>query len=209
MYKGEPILYYLKDGPKRGFVWEELQIVPPGAELPLEGIRWFENKWINTPIVKEKIFTPSSELASETLRKIQVALKSRLFSKCARTVFLNQGWLEIKVKFMSCREIKVVFKIRQNCSLKVKINLDFWGKIHELPWNQGCFKNALELFFFNQGWLEIKVKFMSCLEIKVVSKMRQNCSLQVKINLDFWGKIHGLSWNQDCFQNAPELFFEG
>ena len=35
--------------------------------------------------------TPSSELASETLRKIQVALKSRLFSKCARTVFLNQG----------------------------------------------------------------------------------------------------------------------
>ena len=34
---------------------------------------------------------------------------------------------------MSCREIKVVFKIRQNCSLKVKINLDFLGKIHELP----------------------------------------------------------------------------
>ena len=99
------------------------------------------------PSLKRKIFTPSSELASETLRKIQVALKSRLFSKCARTVFLNQGWHEIKVKFMSCREIKVVFKIRQNCSLKVKINLDFWGKIHELPWNQGCFQNAPELFF--------------------------------------------------------------
>ena len=40
--KGEPVLYCLKDGPKRGFVREELQIVPPGTELPPEGIRWFE-----------------------------------------------------------------------------------------------------------------------------------------------------------------------
>ena len=30
----EPVLYYLKDGPKRGFVREELMIVPPGTELP-------------------------------------------------------------------------------------------------------------------------------------------------------------------------------
>ena len=37
--KGEPVLYCLKDGPKRGFVREELQIVPPGTELPPEGIR--------------------------------------------------------------------------------------------------------------------------------------------------------------------------
>ena len=37
--KGEPVLYYLKDGPKRGFVREELQIVPPRTELPPEGIR--------------------------------------------------------------------------------------------------------------------------------------------------------------------------
>ena len=35
----EPVLYYLKDGPKRGFVREELQIVPPKTELPPEGIR--------------------------------------------------------------------------------------------------------------------------------------------------------------------------
>lgn len=32
--EGEPILYYLKDGPKRGFVREELMIVPRGTELP-------------------------------------------------------------------------------------------------------------------------------------------------------------------------------
>ena len=30
--KGELVLYYLNDGPKRGFVIEELQIVPPGTE---------------------------------------------------------------------------------------------------------------------------------------------------------------------------------
>ena len=44
--KGEPVLYTLKDGPKRGFVREELQIVPPGTELPPEGIHdhWFEKK---------------------------------------------------------------------------------------------------------------------------------------------------------------------
>ena len=32
--KNEPVLYYLKDGPKRGFVREELMIVPKGTELP-------------------------------------------------------------------------------------------------------------------------------------------------------------------------------
>ena len=31
---GEPILYYLYDGPKRGFVREELLIVPPNTQLP-------------------------------------------------------------------------------------------------------------------------------------------------------------------------------
>ena len=30
----EPILYYLQDGPKRGFVREELLVVPPNTELP-------------------------------------------------------------------------------------------------------------------------------------------------------------------------------
>ena len=37
--KNEPVLYHLKDGPKRGFVGEELQIGPPGIELPSEEIR--------------------------------------------------------------------------------------------------------------------------------------------------------------------------
>ena len=36
--KGEPVLCYLKGGPKQGFVREELLIVPPGTELPPEGI---------------------------------------------------------------------------------------------------------------------------------------------------------------------------
>ena len=31
---GEPVLYYLKDGPGRGFVREELMVVPRGTELP-------------------------------------------------------------------------------------------------------------------------------------------------------------------------------
>ena len=37
--KNEPVLYHLKDGPKRGFVGEELQIGLPGIELPSEEIR--------------------------------------------------------------------------------------------------------------------------------------------------------------------------
>ena len=34
--ENEPVLYYLKDGPKRGFVREELMIVPRETELPPE-----------------------------------------------------------------------------------------------------------------------------------------------------------------------------
>ena len=34
--ESEPVLYYLKDGPKGGFVREELMIVPKGTELPPE-----------------------------------------------------------------------------------------------------------------------------------------------------------------------------
>ena len=30
----QPVLYYLNDGPKRGFVREELLVVPPNTELP-------------------------------------------------------------------------------------------------------------------------------------------------------------------------------
>ena len=30
----EPVLYCLQDGPKRGFVREELLVVPPTTELP-------------------------------------------------------------------------------------------------------------------------------------------------------------------------------
>ena len=31
---GEPVLYYLYEGPKRGFVREELLVVPPNTQLP-------------------------------------------------------------------------------------------------------------------------------------------------------------------------------
>ena len=94
---------------------------------------------------------------------------------------VSELFFEIKVKFISCLEIKVVFKMRQNCSLKsrLKSTLIFEVKMHESPWNQGCFQNALELLF------EIKVK----------------------IHLDFRGKIHESPWNQGCFQNAPGLAF--
>ena len=34
--ENEPVLYYLKEGPKRGLVREELMIVPRGTELPPE-----------------------------------------------------------------------------------------------------------------------------------------------------------------------------
>ena len=37
--KNETVLYFLKDGPKRGFVREELLIVTAETELPPEGIR--------------------------------------------------------------------------------------------------------------------------------------------------------------------------
>ena len=32
----EPVLYYLRHGPKRGFVREELLVIPPNTELPPE-----------------------------------------------------------------------------------------------------------------------------------------------------------------------------
>ena len=32
----QPVLYYLHDGPKRGFVREELLVIPPNTELPPE-----------------------------------------------------------------------------------------------------------------------------------------------------------------------------
>ena len=57
------------------------------------------------------------------LWKIQVALKSRLFWKCVRTVFFL---------------IKVDFKLTWN-----------QGKIHVFPWNQGCFQNVREPAFHN------------------------------------------------------------
>ena len=34
----QPVLYYLRDGPKRGFVCEELLVVPPNTQLPTEQI---------------------------------------------------------------------------------------------------------------------------------------------------------------------------
>ena len=34
----EPVLYYLQDGPARGFVREELPVVPPGTVLPPDGV---------------------------------------------------------------------------------------------------------------------------------------------------------------------------
>ena len=30
----EPVVYYLSEGPKRGFVREELLVVPPNTQLP-------------------------------------------------------------------------------------------------------------------------------------------------------------------------------
>ena len=35
---GEPVVYYLRDGPKRGFVREELQVVPWNTKLPPESV---------------------------------------------------------------------------------------------------------------------------------------------------------------------------
>ena len=34
----QPVLYYLRDGPKRGFVREELLVIPPNTQLPPEQI---------------------------------------------------------------------------------------------------------------------------------------------------------------------------
>ena len=35
---GEPVLYYLQDGPELGFVREELLLVPPDTQLPPDGV---------------------------------------------------------------------------------------------------------------------------------------------------------------------------
>ena len=35
----QPVLYYVHDGPKRGFVREELLVIPPNTELPPEKLR--------------------------------------------------------------------------------------------------------------------------------------------------------------------------
>ena len=112
----------------------------------------FWRKWMKRNFERVRqiliLFTLFSKLAGETLWKVQIALKSRLFSKWVKTVFFNQGWLQIKVKFMSCLEIKVVFKMCQNCFFKLRLTSN-QGKIHELPWNQGCFQNAPERAFYN------------------------------------------------------------
>ncbi|RMX43689.1 hypothetical protein pdam_00006352, partial [Pocillopora damicornis] len=60
---GEPVLFYLKDSPRRGFVREELKIVPLGTKLPHEGIRRFEKHESTPPSFKRIIFTLCSELA--------------------------------------------------------------------------------------------------------------------------------------------------
>ena len=62
---------------------------------------------------------------------------------------------------MSCLEIKVVFKIRQKCSLKSRL----------------------------KSTLISEVKFMSCLEIKVVFKMRQKCSLKSRLTSTLISKV--------------------
>jgi hypothetical protein len=36
--EGQPVVYYLNDGPQRGFVREELMIIPEGTELPPDKI---------------------------------------------------------------------------------------------------------------------------------------------------------------------------
>ena len=35
---GEPMMYYLENGPKRGFVKQELLIVPSNTQLPPDGV---------------------------------------------------------------------------------------------------------------------------------------------------------------------------
>ena len=45
----EPVLYYLKDGPPRGFVREELLVVPPDTQLPPDGFSSAE-QFINVRI---------------------------------------------------------------------------------------------------------------------------------------------------------------
>ena len=34
----KPVLYYLQGGPSRGFVREELLVVPPDIQLPPDGV---------------------------------------------------------------------------------------------------------------------------------------------------------------------------
>ena len=48
----EPVLYYLQDGPQRGFVREELLVVPFDTQLPM-GCSGVENRSPSSPVALE------------------------------------------------------------------------------------------------------------------------------------------------------------
>ena len=68
------------------------------------------------------------------------------------------------IEILSTREVWRARKMRKNCSRRRGLLKVPYCEKFKLPWNQRCFQNATELFF----------------------------KIKVKINLDFWGKIHEL-----------------
>ena len=160
----------MKDGPKRGFVKQELQIDPPETELPPEGIRWFETKLINTPIIQENDF---QTLFRNRKWGIQVGLKSRLFCYSARTVLLFfpikvvfkmrqncslKSTLIFEVKSISCLEIKVWYEIRQNSHFITTRVLSYFRKYTSFAsCSLACSKTFLEMIMITYGTQQYKV----------------------------------------------------
>ena len=126
-----------------------------------------------------------------SLQKISkfVFLKIFLMRQNFFTYFLQSGFEASETRYKNCllqQTSLIVLTLHILCGTRnapEPANETLWTcEKFKLPWNQGCFENVSELFFFL---------------IKVDFKLTWN-----------QGKIHELPWNQSCFQNAPELFFE-
>ena len=74
----EPVLYYLLDGPERGFVCEELLVVPPDTELP--------------PMVFSSV-NYSASLSRYTIKIIKELLNKYIQLDCTswNSIFMSMG----------------------------------------------------------------------------------------------------------------------
>ena len=101
-------------------------------------------------------------------------------------------------------------------------NIDIWKSSHKQSTSRLPDKRLFKMLIFTPTseltretlWRGCEyysqVNNLSCLEIKVVSKIRKNCFFEIKVDFKVNLKsrlIHELTWNPGCFQNVLELAF--